>query len=144
MTARDTLSRENNIVLQRELGHALSELGRFDEAEVLILSAISGQEETVGAASVVNLRLYGVAAEHYRRKDELVESLAYGEKIATIIRDDSRPLAWEGALALLQYGHTLQALGRDTEASAVLSQARAVLSETFGENDLRVTEIPSP
>jgi serine/threonine-protein kinase len=137
----ENFSSANFLVLQRELARALSAQGRFDEAEVLVLAAISEQEETVGQSNAVNLSSYGVAAELYRRKGELDESLVYGEKMAAIIRDDPRPLAWEGALALLQYGHTLKALGRDADADAVFRQSGDVLRSTFGAADPRAAEV---
>lgn len=144
LAARDTLSNANALVLQRELAHALSAQDRFDEAETLLLAAIAEQERTAGQENTVNLPMYGVAAEHFRQKGELDESLAYGEKIAGIIRDDARPLLWQGAIALLQYGHSLNEAGRNSDANAVFSQARAVLRETFGESDARVAAIPEP
>ena len=144
MAVTETLSSANSLVLRREMAHALSSQGKFDEAEALLLSAIAEQEQSVGPGSVMTLPMYGVAAEHYREKGEPDESLAYGEKIAAIIRDDTRPLAWEGALALLQYGYTLKALGRDADANAVFSQSREVLRATFGEADSRVSGIPGP
>jgi len=129
------------LALKRGLAQALSAQGEFDEAETLILATIAEQEETTGQGNVVNLSSYGVAAELYRRKGELDESLVYGEIIAAIVRDDPSPLAWEGALALLQYGHTLKALGRDADASAIFRQSYDVLQSTFGEADPRVVEI---
>lgn len=129
------------LALKRGLAQALSAQGEFDEAETLILATIAEQEETTGQGNVVNLSSYGVAAELYRRKGELDESLVYGEIIAAIVRDDPSPLAWEGALALLQYGYTLKALGRDADASAIFRQSYDVLQSTFGEADPRVVEI---
>ncbi|HNP64944.1 MAG TPA: serine/threonine-protein kinase [Woeseiaceae bacterium] len=141
MAARGSFSAANFLMLKRELAQALSAQGQFDEAETLILATIAEQEETLGQANAVNLSSYAVAAELYRHKGELDESLVYGEKIAAIVQDDLSPLAWEGALALLQYGHTLKALGRDGDARAVFRQSYNVLQSTFGDTDPRVVEI---
>lgn len=144
LAVRGSFSKGLDLILQRELASALSAQDKFEEAEQLILEAIAGQEEIAGDNNPVSLPFYGVAAELYRRKGELQSSLDYGEQIAAIIGSSPHPLAWAGAMALTQYGHTLLALGRGGEARKVFDQAENVLRATFGDTDPRVAGIPKP
>ena len=141
LDAPDSFSRANVLVLKREMARALGARDRFDEAESLILALLAELEEAVWQDKAVNLSSYALAAEFFRGKGEFDESLIYGRKIAAIIQDDPSPLAWEGALALLQYGHTLKALGRDAEARTVFDRSLDVLRSTFGDADPRVIEV---
>ena len=69
---------------------------------------------------------------HYRRSGNLDESLRYGEQIADIVARNGQPLLWNGAMALAEYGATLQATGDDS-ADDVLHRANTVLDEVFGQ-----------
>ena len=123
------------------MAHALSVQGKFDEAEAMLLEVIAGQEETTGDNNSVNLPTYGIGVQLYRQKGELNESLEYGERIQAIIDSDPKPLTWAGALALIEYGHTLAVLGRDDEAEKIFDRANAVLRSTFGDADPRVIRL---
>ena len=138
LAAPDSFGKATYLILKRAMAHTLSAQGKFDEAEAMLLEVIAGQEEIAGDNKPVNLPTYGIAAQLYRQKGELNVSLAYGERIQAIIDDDPKPLAWGGALALLENGYTLAALGRDDEAEKVLDRANAVLRATFGDADPRV------
>ena len=138
LLAPDSFSKANFLILKREMAHALSVQGKFEEAEALLLEVITGQEETTGDNNSVNLPTYGIAAQLYRQKGALNESLAYGERIQAIIDSEPKPLTWAGALALIEVGHTLAVLGRDDEAEKIFDRANAVLRATFGDADPRV------
>ena len=113
-----------------ELADALSTLGRLDDAEPLLLQALTDKEKAAGHDNPTVLPFLGVATAHYRRAGDLDRSLAYGKRIAAIVANDEQALVWSGALALLEYGDTLQAMG-DSSAAAVMEQANAVLDEVF-------------
>ena len=138
LAARDSFGKANFLILKREMAYALSRQGKVEEAETLLQEVLAGQEETTGANKPVNLPTYGVAAQLYRQKGELHVSLEYGERIEAIIDSDPKPLTWVGALPLIEYGHTLTALGRADEATRVFDRANAVLRSTFGDADPRV------
>lgn len=138
LAARDSFSKASFLILKKEMAHALSVQGKFGEAEALLLDVIAGQEETTGNDNSVNLPTYGTAVQLYRLKGELNDSLEYGERIQAIIDSDPKPLTWVGALAFIEYGHTLAALDRDDEAEKVFDRASAVLRSIFGDADPRV------
>ncbi len=133
----DVLPRSLQLTARMDLGDALSRQGHSGEAARLLQQAVAGQQASVGADNAGMLPFLGALAAHYRRDGELGKSLQIGERIAHIIDSDPGPLLWNDALALAEYGKTLDALDRD-EAGTVLEAAFAILRKTFGDTDPRV------
>ncbi len=134
------LDSATHLILKNELANALSAQGQFDEAETLLVEVIAGQEATTGADNPAMLPPLAAAVAHHRRAGNLETSLEYGERIASITANDTEPLTWSKAMALAEYGLTLEALQRD-DARAVLTRAQDILLATFGDSDPRVLEL---
>ena len=126
------LSSADRLRAMRELGRSLSAQARVDDAEPLLLDALSEKTISTGFEDMTLLPFLSALTVHYRRSGNLDESLRYGEQIADIVARNGQPLLWNGAMALAEYGATLQATGDDS-ADDVLHRANTVLDEVFGQ-----------
>ena len=124
-------------ILDKELGIALSEQGKYEDAEPLLLGSLEEQRSLNGADSTTQLPNLAALAGHYRRAGDLEQALGYAERIRDLAAADPKPLTWAGAMALAEAGHTFKAAGRG-DATAAYRSAYAELERVFGADDPRV------
>jgi len=72
---------------------------------------------------------------------ELAKSLQYAERANTIAHTEAAKHLWSAAESIVEYAHTLRALGRDDEARGYYREAHSALTAILGPDDPRVTEL---
>jgi len=141
LARRDALGLSALLVAQRELGLALSEQGKFAEAEPLLLDTLARSDESSGADSINAIGFLAALGAHYRRAGELQRSLVYTARANSLAHlSDARAL-WTSADGIAEHARTLAALHRNGEAAPLFQEAAAVLTATFGDNDPRVLRL---
>jgi len=80
----DLLNANYKIALHQALGEALSIQGRYEEAETLLLDALSAKEASTGSYLETLLPSLIALESHYQRSGDLQESQRYAERMRVI------------------------------------------------------------
>lgn len=137
----EPLSSSERLVAQRSLAVAISNQGRYDEAEPVFLKVLAEKEADVGSDNPTLVEYLTAIAAHYRRAGELDRSLQYAERGYRIAQSEAAKGRWAAAGALVEYAHTLRATGRADEAQRFYREAHDLLQATFGVDDSRAQEL---
>lgn len=133
LSARDRLS------LTRDLGRALSMLGRRDDALAELTGALDAIESDTAPGHVESAAYVQALIEHHVRHGEPARGVAVGEALLANWQTAESP-NWQMALAVGAYATALSPQD-PARARALLDEIDPVLSEVIGTDDRRLTAL---
>ncbi len=120
------------IAAKRDMGGALTQLQRYEEALEHLEAALQEVQEIRPPGSPRRISYLLAVAENYRMAGDLDRALEYTNR-AVAIADAMQTQNWESVAAYAEKAELLLALGRPDEAAPLFAASHTVWQSTFGD-----------